>query len=55
MGINPERGGRPPKESRTRGVIAVSAGVLAQEAANVFTVVAELVLKIINVEKVMGI
>jgi hypothetical protein len=36
-------------------VIAVRAGVLAHEAARVFTVVEELVLKIIKVEKVIGI
>ena len=54
LGMKPERGGRPPRERRIIGAIAVKAGVLAQEAASVFTVVEELVLKIRKVEKVIG-
>lgn len=53
MGRKPERGGRPARERRIRGVTAVSAGVLAQEVASVLRVVDELILKTMKVEKVM--
>lgn len=53
--MNPDRGGRPPKERRIKGVVAVRTGVLAHEAASVLTVVEELDLKIIKVERVIGI
>lgn len=53
--MKPVRGGKPPKESRTRGVRAVSAGALAQEVAKAFKVVDLFNLKTRNVEIVMTI
>jgi len=52
--MKPDRGGRPPKERRIKGVMVVRTGVLAHEAASALTVVEELDLKIIKVEKVIG-
>ena len=51
--MNPVRGGSPPNDSRTRGVIEVRAGAFAHEAAKELMFVVSLVLKIINVEKVI--
>lgn len=53
FGMNPERGGRPPKESRRRGVRAVSMGVLVQEVARALMLVALFSLNTRNVEKVI--
>lgn len=53
FGIKPDSGGRPPRERRIRGVIAVRAGVLAQEVDRELMFVDLLILKTINVEKVM--
>lgn len=51
--MKPVRGGRPPSESRIRGVKEVMTGVLVQEIANELTFVALLILKTRKVEKVM--
>lgn len=51
--MNPVSGGRPPRDRSTRGVKEVSVGVLAQEVASMFTVVALFSLKIKNVEIVI--
>ena len=53
FGINPVRGGSPPKDSSTRGVKAVRAGVFVQEMARALMVVELLILKTMNVENVM--
>lgn len=47
--MNPVRGGRPPSDSRTRGVREVSTGVLAHEMARVLMFVEVFSLKIKNV------
>lgn len=54
LGIKPESGGRPPKDRRIRGVMAVRAGVLAQEVARELMFVDLLILNTMNVEKVMA-
>lgn len=54
LGINPESGGSPPRERRIRGVMAVRAGVLAQEVAKELTFVDLFILNTMNVEKVMA-
>lgn len=51
--MNPVSGGRPPRESKTRGARAVRAGVFAQEIASALTVVALFTLKMRNAEKVI--
>lgn len=51
--MKPVSGGRPPRESRIRGVSAVRAGVFAQEIARELMFVALLILNIKNVEKVI--
>lgn len=51
--MKPESGGKPPRERRMRGVSAVSAGALVQEAARALILVALLNLNTRNVEKVM--
>lgn len=53
LGINPVRGGRPPRDRRIRGVRAVRAGVLAQEVARELIVVALFSLKVRNVDRVI--
>lgn len=53
FGMNPESGGKPPRERRIRGVRAVSAGALVQEVASALMLVALLSLNTRNVEKVM--
>lgn len=53
MGINPDKGGSPPSESRIRGVIAVRAGVLAQEVARELTLVDLFILNTRKVESVI--
>lgn len=53
LGIKPVRGGRPPKESRIKGVKAVRAGVLVQEVARVLMAVALLSLKARKVAEVI--
>lgn len=52
--MKPVRGGRPPNDRRTRGVRVVRMGVLAQEVASAFTVVALFSLKIRNIEIVIA-
>lgn len=51
--MNPVRGGRPPRESRIRGVREVSAGALAQERARELMLVEAFSLKIRNVAVVI--
>ena len=51
--MKPVRGGRPPRDSRTRGARAVRAGVFVQEIARALTVVALFTLKIRNAERVI--
>lgn len=53
FGIKPERGGRPPRDSRTRGVRAVSAGAFVQEALSMLMLVELFNLNTRNVENVM--
>lgn len=52
--MKPDRGGRPPRDNKIRGVIAVRAGVLAQEIARELMFVDLLILKTMNVEKVIA-
>lgn len=53
FGIKPVSGGRPPNDSKIRGVREVSAGILAQEMARVLILVDLLSLNTRNVENVM--
>lgn len=53
LGINPERGGSPPRESRMRGVRAVRIGVFAQDVAKVFIVKEWLFLNTRNMDSVI--
>ena len=53
FGIKPVNGGRPPNESKIRGVKDVTIGVLVQEIARELTLVALLILKTRKVEKVI--
>lgn len=53
FGMKPVRGGRPPRESRTRGVRAVSIGALDQDVAKALRLVALFSLNVKNVEKVI--
>ena len=53
FGMKPVSGGRPPRESRTRGVREVSAGALAHEIARVLILVALFSLNTRNVENVI--
>lgn len=53
MGINPDRGGRPPRERRIKGVMAVRAGVFAQEEARELMLVELLILNVVKAENVM--
>lgn len=53
FGINPVSGGRPPRESSTRGVRDVRAGALAQDVARALILVELLSLNTRNVENVM--
>lgn len=53
FGAKPVIGGRPPKESNTRGVRAVRTGVFAQEVARVLMFVELFSLNTRNVENVM--
>lgn len=53
FGINPVKGGRPPRDRSTRGISEVSVGAFAQEVASVLIVVTRLSLKIRNVESVI--
>jgi len=48
LGIKPERGGKPPKESRTGVSVAARMGVLAQEVARLLRLVQ---LKVFRVKK----
>lgn len=54
MGIKPESGGRPPRERRIKGVIAVRAGAFAHEVAKELIFVDLFILNTMNVEKVMA-
>lgn len=51
--MNPVRGGRPPRESKTSGIRAVRIGVFVQEIARALMVVALFILKIRNTEDVI--
>lgn len=51
--MKPDSGGRPPRERRIKGVMAVRAGVLAQEVDKELMFVDLLILNTINVEKVI--
>lgn len=53
FGMKPVRGGRPPNESKMRGVRDVRAGALAQEIARALMLVDLLSLNTRNVENVM--
>lgn len=53
LGINPESGGRPPRDNRIRGVMALRAGDLAHEIARALMFVELFILNTINVEKDM--
>jgi len=53
LGMNPDRGGRPPKDSTIKGKKAVSAGALDHEVANEFIVVELLLLRVMKAEVVM--
>lgn len=51
--MKPVRGGRPPRESRMRGMRAVRAGAFAQDVARVLIFVDLLSLNTRNVENVI--
>jgi len=53
FGIKPVRGGRPPRDRRTKGARAVRAGAFAQEVARALMVVALFNLNTRNVEIVI--
>lgn len=53
FGANPVRGGRPPRESRIRGAMAVITGAFAQEVASVLMVVALFSLNIRKADSVI--
>lgn len=53
MGINPVRGGRPPRDNKIRGVSAVSTGAFVQDTARLLMVLALFSLNTRNVENVM--
>lgn len=55
LGINPERGGRPPRDNKMRGVKAVRMGVLAQDVAKVFMSSELLIFSVRNIDVVMRI
>lgn len=51
--MKPVSGGRPPRESKIRGVRAVSAGAFAQDVARELMLVEEFSLNTRNVENVI--
>lgn len=53
LGIKPERGGRPPRDSNTRAVSAARVGDLVHEVASVLMVRELLVFSVRNAEDVM--
>lgn len=53
FGMNPVRGGRPPRDSSTKGAREVSAGVFAQEVARELMLVDLFSLNTRNVENVI--
>ena len=53
LGAKPVRGGRPPRDSKTRGARAVRAGTLDHEVASVLTLVESEVLNVRNAEDVI--
>lgn len=53
LGINPERGGSPPRESRIRGVRAVRMGVFAQDVDKEFMLREWLILNTKNIDRVI--
>lgn len=53
FGINPVRGGRPPNDSRTRGIRDVRMGVLAHDVAKELIVVVLLNKKMRKEEEVI--
>lgn len=55
LGAKPVRGGKPPRDRRTSGARAVSAGTLDQEVASAFTLVESDVLNVRNADDVMTI
>ena len=54
FGMKPVRGGRPPKDSRIRGVKEVIAGVFAHEVASVLMLVELFILNARNAENVIA-
>lgn len=50
--INPDKGGRPPRERRRRGTKSVSGGFLAQDKDRELIVVTSLSLNVIKVDRV---
>lgn len=53
LGMNPVRGGRPPKDKRTRGVMAARMGVFVHAVARELIVVVSFSLKTRNVVNVI--
>lgn len=51
--MKPERGGRPPRDRRIKGVRAVIAGVFIDDEASILIVVALLSLKMRKAEEVI--
>lgn len=51
--MNPESGGRPPRDIRIRGVKAISVGILVEEMARVLILVELLSLNTRKIEKVI--
>lgn len=54
FGIKPVRGGRPPKDSRIRGVKEVIIGVFAHEVASILMLVELFILNARNAENVIA-
>lgn len=55
LGMNPDKGGRPPRDSTIRGNKAVRIGALDQEVASEFIVVEPVVRKVMKAEAVIKI
>lgn len=55
FGMNPVRGGRPPRDSRARAAVVVMIGVLGQDIANVLIFVVDSSLNVRNVAEVITI
>lgn len=54
LGMNPVKGGRPPRESSTIGMSAVEIGAFAQEVAKVLMLVALFSFKVKNAAEVIA-